>query len=54
MWGNSKWKSYKDSLIRASLLVAKPSGGVMTLLPFMNARAYEMLEEDGKEKYHLK
>jgi len=56
MWGNVGWKSHRESLIRASLLVYKPTENILTLLPFMNTRAYELLEEDGDErkiKYHL-
>lgn len=57
MWGDNTWRSYKESLIRASLLVFKPQENILTLLPFMNTRACELLdEEDGRMKieFHLK
>ena len=56
LWGNSSWKSLKDDLIRASLLVYKPAENMLTLLPFMNTRAYELLEseEDKKNDFHIK
>ena len=63
MWGNEKWKAHKLSLIRASLLVFKPNDKLLTLLPFMNTRAYELLEEEQNQNegmmtkktvYHLK
>jgi hypothetical protein len=57
MWGNDTWRSYKESLIRASLIVFKPKENILTLLPFMNTRALELLEEEGgnkKNQYHLK
>lgn len=57
MWGNMSWKSYKESLIRASLLVFKPAENIFYLLPFMSTRAVELLEENGEElklRYHLK
>ncbi|CAI2386882.1 unnamed protein product [Moneuplotes crassus] len=57
MWGNSTWKSYKESLIKASLIVFKPKEGSLTLLPFMNTRALELLEEEGwyqRSEFHLK
>ena len=49
MWGNTSWKSYKESLIRASLIVFKPDENTLSLLPFMNTRACELLEEDGPD-----
>ena len=56
LWGDNSWKSLKDDLIRASLLVYKPSENILTLLPFMNTRAYELLEEEEakKKEFHLK
>ena len=57
MWGNTKWKIYKDTLIRSSLLNFKQNEKLLTLLPFMNTLAIELLEEDKDEakiKYHLK
>lgn len=56
LYGSNAWKSYKDSLIRASLLVYKPAESMLTLLPFMNTIAYELLEEDNSKKvaFHLK
>jgi hypothetical protein len=57
MWGSNTWRSYKESLIRASLLVFKPQEDILMLLPFMNAKASELLEDDGEEKkieFHLK
>ena len=46
LWGSTSWKSLKDDLIRASLLVYKPAENILTLLPFMNTRAYELLEDE--------
>eukprot|EP00345_Euplotes_harpa_P008334 CAMPEP_0168336432 /NCGR_PEP_ID=MMETSP0213-20121227/11538_1 /TAXON_ID=151035 /ORGANISM="Euplotes harpa, Strain FSP1.4" /LENGTH=226 /DNA_ID=CAMNT_0008341623 /DNA_START=1572 /DNA_END=2252 /DNA_ORIENTATION=- len=59
MWGDTKWMSLKDALIRASLLVYKTDNNgsfVYSMLPFMSVRAYELLEtnEDRKTIYHLK
>jgi len=57
MWGDNSWRSYKESLIRASLLVFRPQEDILILLPFMNAKAYELLEEEGedtKNHFHLK
>ena len=56
LWGSNSWKSLKDDLIRASLLVNKPSENILTLLPFMNTRAYELLEteEAKKNEFHIK
>ena len=56
LWGDASWKSLKDDLIRASLLVYKPSENILTLLPFMNTRAYELLEteEFKKNEFHTK
>ena len=57
MWGNNTWRSYKESLIKASLLVFLPKENTLTLLPFMNIRALELLEEEGgnkKMEFHLK
>lgn len=57
MWGSNTWRSYKESLIKASLLVFKPKENTLTLLPFMNIRALELLEEEGGDKkmeFHLK
>ena len=56
MWGNTNWKTYKDTLIRSSLLIFKQNEKLLTLLPFMNTLAIELLEEDKDEtkiKYHL-
>ena len=56
LWGDASWKSLKDDLIRASLLVYKPTENILTLLPFMNTRAYELLEteEFKKNEFHTK
>lgn len=56
MWGDNTWRSYKESLIRASLLVFKTSENTLTLLPFMNTRAYELLESNPSQmsQFHLK
>lgn len=56
LYGSPAWKPLKDNLIRASLLVYKPAENMLTLLPFMNTRAYELLEEDEDKKtdFHLK
>ena len=57
IWGSDEWKSHKESLIKASLLVFKPKENTLQLLPFMNTRALEMLDEEGekkKMKFHLK
>ena len=57
LWGNNKWRDYMEGLVRASLLIHKPADNVLTMLPFMNTRAFEMLEEDGetkKREYHIK
>lgn len=56
LWGSTSWKPLKDHLIRASLLVYKPGENMLTLLPFMNTRAYELLEEEETKKteFHLK
>lgn len=59
MWGNNKWMSMKDALIRASLLVYKIDNKghfVYSMLPFMSIRAYELLEsnEERRHSYHMK
>jgi hypothetical protein len=56
MWEGNEWKKHKTTLIRASLLVYKVKEDIYTLLPFMNVRAYELLEETKQLKiqYHLK
>lgn len=57
LWGSSDWRDDKEQLIKASLLVYRQSDNVLIMLPFMNTRAYELLEEDGnlmKTEYHLK
>jgi len=58
MWGNNKWMSLKDALVRASLLVYKPDSKGMfsySMLPFMSIRAYELLElnEERRHSYHM-
>ena len=56
LYGSPAWKPLKENLIRASLLVYKPAENMLTLLPFMNTRAFELLEEDENKKteFHLK
>ena len=56
LYGDTTWKSYKDTLIRASLLLYKPAENILTLLTFMSTRAFELLEEDEDKKtsFHLK
>lgn len=57
MWGDNTWKSHKEKLINASLLVYRQTERIFTLLPFMNTRALELLEEEGGKKktlFHLK
>ena len=56
MWGSTRWKHYKEKLIRSSLLIFKQNENMLTLLPFMNTLAIELLEDDNDEdkiKYHL-
>jgi hypothetical protein len=56
IYSNSEWKPFKDQLVKASLCVFKPNEDVLTLLPFMSARAFELLEmeETKMVEYHLK
>jgi len=56
LYGDAGWKPLKEHLIRASLLVHKPAENILTLLPFMNARAYELLEDEEAKKtaFHIK
>lgn len=56
LWGDKTWNTLKTNLIRASMLVYKPTENTLTLLPFMSARAYELLEADEgkKTEFHLK
>ena len=59
MWGNSKWMTLKDALIRASLLVYKTDNKgtfVYSMLPFMSLRAFKLLEqnEEQKHNFHMK
>ena len=57
IWGDKRWEKYAEVLRKASLLVYKPAEKQYTLLPFMNSRAQELLEEDSnsqKIKFHLK
>ncbi|CAI2383959.1 unnamed protein product [Moneuplotes crassus] len=53
LYGGLGFKSQKETLIRASLLVYKRKENALTLLPFMNARAFELLEEDEVKKKQL-
>ena len=57
LWGNSDWRDAKETLMKASLLIYRPADNILTMLPFMNTRAFELLEEEGdmkKRDYHLK
>lgn len=56
LYGSLGFKAQKETLIRASLLVFKKNENILTLLPFMNTRAFELLEEDEdkKRQFHLK
>lgn len=56
LWGAKDWNKLKSHLIKASMLVHKPSENMLTLLPFMATKAFELLEEnqDQKTEFHLK
>jgi len=55
-WGDKNWIRLKVQLIKASMIVYKQSENMLTMLPFMNIRAMELLEQDKakKDKFHLK
>ncbi|CAI2380040.1 unnamed protein product [Moneuplotes crassus] len=56
LWGDKNWATLKYQLIRASMIIFNQSENILTMLPFMNTRAIELLEqeESKKNEYHLK
>lgn len=56
LWGSTDWKPLKQQLINSSMLVYRPTEKLITILPFMATRAFELLEENEslKTEFHLK
>jgi len=57
IWGDKNWSRLKNILIGSSLLIHKYNDGdIYYMLPFMSERAWEILEEDPKQRtqFHLK
>lgn len=56
LWGSTDWKPLKQQLINSSMLVYRPTEKLITILPFMATRAFELLEENDAQKteFHLK
>lgn len=55
LWGNNRWKKYKDVLVRSSLLIHRneDNSDVYSMLPFMSERACEILDENIQQKTEL-